>query len=159
MNATDAQLEREPSCYLNGSRWKAEKEECYFRFSAVWRGERVQVDMTANRSPGHDNEHWSSWHPWVSRTNPAVSDTARSRLGDVCRPLALEWLASDAYKPARQRAFEALIARELRDERYNADTPRQLLDKYAHELTEEDALRLREAVGVLVRFLELTRTP
>jgi hypothetical protein len=161
-----------------GSDWaKVSKEECYFSFNTSWRGKPAYVSMIASRYTAHDSSStneggrvWTDWHLYVSdaredHAEPGMrslganlTDTAKSRLREVCEPVAREWLKSSAYTKARKTALADVIKRTLRDATTYGDSPtrqaRLMLEEYATELTAADRKRLTKAADLYDRFVK-----
>jgi hypothetical protein len=139
-----------------GNRDSLEREEFFPAFTAVWRGEVHHVDMEATRYSFADGE-LSEWRIFPRTIREGTTDLARKALGEICRPLVVEWLASDAYKASRAQAFARQIANTLREERYSTNRTRELLTIWRSELSMGDLGRLAQAASVLDQFLALVQ--
>jgi len=139
MSAKDAVLQHTGSHHISDdvSSRCAEgigKEEVYLYFTAKWRGKPVTVTVSADRYAAsfYDGETDTStsrltdWRVYARDARfydpdrnggrgEATSDTARSALSKLCEPLAVEWLASDAYTASFQAALGRMIMRHFRD--------------------------------------------
>lgn len=154
--ATDPRLEsvRSHSVSLEyASGHDVTREECYPELRVTWRGQEIAVTFSCDRYAS--SAGWTDWRSYVRRTEPDTTDTARSAIREACEPLVRAWLDSDAYRESRQRAFYSMIRAQLRDEKYNADTPAETLARNAHELSEGQRGVLTSAVDALRTFLRL----
>lgn len=178
MTAKDAVLESVGSHYVNLGSYgseagTADKEELYPLFTATWRGQPVRVEMRVDRY-----KHSSGWSDWriyaggayntdtsASSGQPGfrgdpVSDTARSRLGDLCKPLVEEWLNSPAYKASRAHAFQHAVRRELANDlrpSYGTDRAKRLLELNRSELPDGAYELFVEAITAYDNFAEVLR--
>lgn len=134
------------------------KKEVCFTFEAEWQGQPCQVRLEADRY-----RHTAGLSDWrvvptsarrytdLERKGPLVplTETAKSRLGDACRPLALAWLTSPACDTAERRAFYEAILRGLNEPRLSFEEPtrevRRLIAKHAERL---DAAALTHLTNV-----------
>jgi hypothetical protein len=129
MSAKNAELNR------TGSHWVSDdnscrsegisKEEVYFYFSATWRGQPVQVEVSADRYA-----HTSGMSEWRVYARAArfydpernggrgeeTTETARSALSNLCSPIATDWLKTDAYTVSFQTALANMVIRKFRDD-------------------------------------------
>jgi hypothetical protein len=108
------------SSHVNG----ISKEEVYFYFDAQWRGRPVQVEVSADRYA-----HSSGMSDWRAYARAArfydpernggrgeeTTGTARSALGRLCVPIAVEWLSTDAYRSSFQAALGHMVMRKFQD--------------------------------------------
>lgn len=147
----------------NGSHWLAPehgrggqlaREELYPVLTAEVRGVERTVRVSADRYR-HSNG-WSDWRIYVRDVEPSngIGDKTRAGLNAAAEPIVRAWLASDAYKASRRLAAAAMLARLIRDERYNAYSVRTELARHRAELSDADAARLTRAVDALQTLLE-----
>lgn len=141
------------------------KEEAFFDYDAVWRGEPVRLTMAADRYTYADGR-WSNWRI-VARDAVYVdddgqrdysrtpTDTARSRLGAEHRTLVSAWLDSPAYAASRSRTIGEMLRREVRELRpYATDIARMRarIAKFDIELTRPVCAALMRALDAFASF-------
>lgn len=163
-----------------------EKEEVYPRFLTEWRGERVVIAMACDRY-ADSNYRVGAWRvvaseanyvtipPSAVTTGPApayvtgldplkfergssVTDLARRRLAEACKPLALAWLESESYRVSERLAYVHAIKREFSDMRGSdshrvRDKIRLVADKLGHANTRA-LVALCDAWDDFVRVLD-----
>lgn len=127
-----------------------EREEVFVYCATEWRGAPVIVTMRADRY--RHSSGLSEWRVYASearsKTNEPygfgahVTDTARQRLNDACKPLALTWLDSDDYRTSEADALHSAAASAVtygshgRGWRYDGTAlARQILSTYGDKMT------------------------
>lgn len=174
-NVTNVKLEQTGSHHYredNGN-GRGGKEEVYGYFSATWRGDPVMVTMSCDRYTVASGE-WTDWRvyaqdarqgtfyrdredgPLLQERGPYVTDTARSRLNDACKPAMLEWLAGDEYPTSRKNALRYMILRQFSDDAtgyYGPKRGREMIDRHAADLG-GDLINALNAVGDAVETLQ-----
>lgn len=148
---TDVVLERTGSHHFSDDPGRGPKEEVYGYFRATWRGQPVMVTMSADRYTysGGEMSDWRVYAQDARYFDPErnggrgddVTETARWRLSDACRPVMIGWLASDAYAGSLACAVRNMIVREA--EGRWGDTAHRLLAEHGDKLTEAQ----RDAIG------------
>lgn len=151
-------------------RYDVSKEEVYGYFRATWRGVPVVFTMSADRY--RHSSGISEWRIYctdareidpalaedVYGRGPAVSDTARQRLGAAARPVVEQWLASADYVTSRRTAFARALeheASQLGTHQSTTSRLRTYLETFASELEPADAKRLAAATDAYEAFLEI----
>ena len=118
------------------------REQVFGYFKATWRGEPVIVTMQADRYTHSSGlSDWRIYAEQARSFDPErnggrgddLTDTARGRLSDACKPLMAAWLDSDEYAPSLANAVRNMIVREMKD-RHTSTAPR-LLETYGDRLT------------------------
>ena len=118
------------------------REQVFGYFTATWLGEPVIVTMQADRYT--HSSGLSDWRIYAEQARsfdpeanggrgPELTDTARRRLSDACKPLMVAWLEGDEYAPSLADAVRNMIVREMKD-RHTSTAPR-LLETYGDRLT------------------------
>lgn len=145
----------------NNGRRDVSKEELYPIVRATWRGQELNVQLNADRY--RHSSGLSEWRVWIYNARRvleeesgyaaevALSDVARAKLNEVCRPIVLELLESEDYQRARRRALCRAIKYELREAAghgYGLERIRDTLEHLADELEFEHLCELRRLVGV-----------
>lgn len=129
------------------------REQVFGYFKAEWRGLPVIVTMQADRYT-----HSSGLSDWRIYAESAryydadanggrgadVTDLARQRLSEACRPAMSEWLHGDEYAGSLSRAVRNMIVRQI-GEKYGNNADR-LLTTYADRLTLDQAKAIRAAL-------------
>lgn len=135
------------------------KEEVFGYFGTNWRNTPAIVTMYADRYTYADGR-LSDWRMYAreareyvsdatddyKRENgPSLTDLARSRLGDSCKPQMEEWLTgnvalpSGTYRQSEQRAYYRAIRNLVRDLSPYGDPPshyvRETVDRYRDKLS------------------------
>jgi hypothetical protein len=129
MSAKDAVLNKTGSHWVSDDNHSSRvdgisKEEVFFYFSAKWRGQPVQVEVSADKYA--HSSGMSDWRVYARAARYYDSEsyggrgeettgTARAALGELCVPIALEWLESDAYKASFQTALAHMVMRKFQD--------------------------------------------
>lgn len=119
------------------------REQVFGYFTATWLGEPVIVTMQADRYT--HSSGLSDWRIYAEQARsfdpeanggrgPDLTDTARKRLSDACRPAMAAWLESDEYPASLADAVRNMIVREMTDTRRGHAAPR-LLEAYGDRLT------------------------
>lgn len=148
-------------------------EQFYPHVLAEWRGKAVKAEMEARRYASSDGIV-GPWQVFVRRATerregddldgfwygPEVSDTACSRLREVCAPVVLEWLESDAYAPSRRRAFAFAIRAQLREDAGGiygtaARDTLELLHRFGDELGRTDYVTLNRGCELVAALAEV----
>ncbi len=187
--ATIDNLERVGSHWVNVKYdhphgYRDASEELYPVFTGTWRGRPVRLKMCARRYRSGDSDTWANpqrsdgWQVYTSEAwsvgddpeatkwnGPALTETARHRLGDVARPLVLAWLDSPAYSQGRSEAIRCAVVRQLRDDASSmAGTPasrhtREVLgsDSIKRALTASSREQLMRACDALDKLADLLR--
>ena len=139
------------------------REQVFGYFTATWLGEPVIVTMQADRYT--HSSGLSDWRIYAEQARSfdadanggrghELTDTARRRLSDACRPLMVAWLESDEYAPSLANAVRNMIVREM-DEKYGNGAG-TMFTRYGHHLTPaqrtaiQDALDQRDAYRAAV---------
>ncbi len=135
------------------------KVETFPKYATEWRGDEVIVTMSCDRyltaNWGSEPGRLTDWRVYASEVRALkrdedgaiapygygaeVSDTARHRLSEACKPLALAWVESDEGREAFRLALVSAIVRQLRDEagRYgDTGRVRRLIAKHVDTLDE-----------------------
>lgn len=141
------------------------KEEAFLTYAATWRGRPVEVRMSLDRYTVADGT-WSPWRVYASEAREAptearrygahLTDTARERLSQQYRPVALAWTDSPAYATSRARAVAAslyrLAARMAPDDYRGTRELSERLATLATELGAPDRDRLARAADAFDAF-------
>lgn len=142
------------------------KEDVGLVFAAEWRNLPVTVEMMANRY-SYKEEDMTEWYVYARRatfgaevySGEETSGTARSRLSDVCKPLAEAWLASEAYKVSRRGSFYHAMRHALREARMFDQSPsrdcRKLLDQYRAEMSGAQLSAIIEACDAYDNYAKI----
>lgn len=111
------------------------------RFRTEWRGTPAVVTIACDRyrlaDYGSDPGRLTDWRAYASEARAIdldgtedwqryhrgdnLTDTARARLGEQCRPLALAWLDSPAFAAEYRRALVYALIREIDELRPSSD--------------------------------------
>jgi len=144
MTVTDVEMERTGSHHVSDECARGGyREEVYAYFRATWRKRPVIVTMQADRYT--HSSGLSEWRIYATEARyfdpernggrgELVTDTARQRLSEACRPAVAAWLDSDEYPASLADAVRNMIVREMGD-RYRPNTARELLARYGDRLT------------------------
>lgn len=132
MSAKDAVLEKTGSHWVSDDNYSSRvdgisKEEVYLYFSAKWRGQPVQVEVSADRYA--HSSGISEWRVYARASRfydpernggrgEETSGTARAALSKLCEPIATAWLSSDEYRASFERALAHMIMRKF-DDKYS----------------------------------------
>lgn len=145
------------SHWIETRRGKNQKEEIFFRFETEWRGEAAFVTVSADKYV--HSSGWSEWRIYATEVRKQEwgqyhTDTAKTRMSEVYRPVVEAWLKSDAYTASRQRAFEHLAARVLEDLDHERDIPSvyRFIEEHRLEMTEEFVQNLDAAACAFAEF-------
>lgn len=168
-NIKDLQrAERPPQHSVTIKRDGIEREEVYLWFLASWRGEPAAVTMQADRySCGTREEvaagRLSPWRIYATEARTKsddpgafgahLSDTARHRLSDACKPLVEEYLAGAEYLETRRAAIGRAVLAGVDDLRLYLSSPtgdlRRRLEAHRAELEPAAAELLERAADAI----------
>jgi hypothetical protein len=141
-----------------------QEEKVYLTFEAKWRGRPVRIEMLVRR-------YWSSsgMTPYYVSPHEAreaategrwrgdeLTPTARGRLGEQFKDVAMAWVDTDAYKASEGTATRHAIERIAREMRpYGEDPARDLklaIKRNLCKLSPEDKQRLRQVASLFNAF-------
>ena len=143
----------------------ATRETVNLRYVTTWRGQDVQVTMKASKYTYSDCETWSDWRIYAEGaltvdtngiTGASVTDLARSKLSEVCEPLVLDWLASDAYRASLQRAYVNAAKGTMHDSgRRRPDGLRKVLGLYGDRMPSDARQQLYRVADAYDKYVKL----
>lgn len=163
---------------LGGS--SGQRIEAYLSYHTEWRGEPAAVTMQGDRYTVHSvsdqcdrltdwrvhcQEARSGWYRCDAapdgKLGHHLTETARRRLGDACRPDAVAWLASEEAAERLRRAYFSAAVRDLTGTTphppHTRDRGAQLLDRWGEHMGEEHAGRFRVLVDAWETWNEYVR--
>lgn len=153
--------------WQNGQR-VVDKEELFFYFDTTWRKLPALVTLSADRY--RHSEGMSDWRIYASDAKEHdpernggrgddLTELARRRLGEQLKPIAQQWLASEAYAQSRQTAFYHAIDRMARElsafSRQDTKDLRNTIVTFASELPPGAVQQLHDAAQAFDKFLEI----
>lgn len=136
------------------------KVEVFPKLETSWRGQPVIVHMNCDRyraSFQGEGEKLTDWRVYAHeariktdepyRYGDHVSDLARRRLGDACKPIVMAWLESPEYAESERQAYVRALVRELKQDRVSDDAHRVrgLIPVYAERIGQRAAAQLVKA--------------
>ena len=136
------------------------KEELYpiLDVTGVPRVGQVRATFSVDRY--RHTSGWSEWRIYLKDVEPShgVGDATRKSISEACKPLIEAWLAGPEYVASRQNVAAHMVKRIIlaSDCRsYGLSNAEQELHRHQHELTTDDAERLRKAISLLEQAAEL----
>jgi hypothetical protein len=150
-----------------GVHYSDKREEAYFTatFSLPRVGE-VSATFIADRYIAHHfngendrkgHERWTNWRIIRQGEIAGVGPKTADKVREIVHPVIEAWLASEAYKTARQSAIANYVIRTLTDSHYGLSAGKRALEEYRSELSFYDHTRIASAVDHLEAAQKLMR--